>query len=104
MNQDQECMLMNVKLSDSCRHFGGMLEIEDYTFWRFFGILTDDLTGAQLESLGVRVRCERIPETQKGEYPIFVRVIVDYDFIHPEVEAILNDGRSITLEEKTKAF
>ena len=101
MGQNQECILMNVKISNQVRRFAGILnEFHNYEFNRFFGILTDEATGLQLRRIGFRTRIRKIQETRTGEFPVLMHVSVDYGYNTPEIEAILDD-RSFSLDEST---
>ena len=101
MDQNQECILMNVKLWDDCIHFGGILdENEEYRFRRFFAKLADEALGTQLKNMGLSIRVRKTPKNRLSRYPVLMHVAVDYDLIVPEVEAVIG-SRTIPLDEIT---
>ena len=97
----QECFLSDVRVSKEVRHFGGVVnESDNFTFYRFFGILLNPEALEPLEELGWPVRNKRTTETRKGDFPGFLQILIDYDIIAPTITVILNE-KIIPLDERT---
>ena len=63
----QECFLSDVRVSKEVRHFGGVVnESDNFTFYRFFGILLKQEALEQFEELGWPVRYKRTKETRQA--------------------------------------
>lgn len=95
-----ECMLMNVEISDRCRHFGGILDpLDDEEFARIFAVLVDTDTGKQLELAGWNASVRRsFREEDDGPPSCALIVKIDYDICRPSVQ-VITDSREVSLDE-----
>lgn len=101
MINTKECTLLNVEVSDECRHFAGILDpYNNYSFTRVFAILIDTETGNQLKSMGWAVRFKKFSGSSCASNHCLLYVNIDYEYCQPSVELVINN-QTIELDEKT---
>ena len=91
---------MNVEISESHRHFSGLLSpLEDEKFARYFNVLIDEETGKRLERSGWYFSVRENTD-EDADSSSFYRLVVkvDYDICSPTVE-VVTDTQIISLSE-----